>query len=160
MEQIEATDGKTDELEVIIKRAAADLQDQYKKRTDASKRIAEIKRTISGLAQMCERPDLKAKLLELVDHPSSQRQMGLTRSCRIVLIEASAPMTSSEVADAVQRIYAPLSNSKDRSGTVNTILNRLVRQGEVQKGLDKHGRLVWQWSSKSTNVRHPSSGNE
>jgi len=136
-------------LDQIIRRAAADLQRLRNERMEITKRIARIKETISGLATMCEDEQLKERMLELVDTPSSGRRAGLTRAVRLALMEASAPLTSAQVAKAIQRSNALLSKYKDPSGTVNTVLNRLVRYGEVQKVPGPHGQLAWQWASKS-----------
>ncbi len=149
MNRKEERNGPVEPLEQIIKRAAADLQRLRNERLEITKRIASIKETVSGLATLCDDEQAKARLMELLDTPSSGRQAGLTRACRQALIEASAPLTSSQIAIAIQRSNTLLSKYKDPSGAVNTVLNRLVRYGEAEKVLGPHGRVAWQWASKS-----------
>lgn len=149
MNHTREANGDVESLEQIIRRAAADLQRLRSERMEIAKRIARIKETISGLASLCEDEQLKARLMELVDTPPSGRQAGLTRACRLALMEASAPLTSGQVAREVQRSNALLSKYKDPSGAVNTVLNRLVRYGEAQKVPGPHGQVAWQWASKS-----------
>jgi chorismate mutase len=149
MNQTREANAEVESLEQIIRRAAADLQRLRSERMEITKRIARIKETICGLATLCEDEQLKERMLELVDTPSSGRQAGLTRACRLVLMEASAPLTSGQVAKAIQRTNTLLSRYKDPSGTVNTVLNRLVRYGEAQKVPGPHGQLAWLWVSKS-----------
>src|SRR5690242_10779963 len=100
MSQTDEQNGHVETVEQIIRRAAADLQRLRSERMEITKRIARIKETISGLATLCEDEQLKARLLELVDTPSSGRQAGLTRAVRLALMEASAPLTSGQVAKA------------------------------------------------------------
>src|SRR5690242_6740814 len=95
MNQKEERNGPVEPLEQIIKRAAADLQRLRNERMEITKRIASIKETVSGLATLCADEQVKARLLELVDTPSSGRQAGLTRAVRLALMESSAPLTSS-----------------------------------------------------------------
>ena len=149
MSQTDEQNGHVETVEQIIRRAAADLQRLRSERMEITKRIARIKETISGLATLCEDEQLKARLLELVDTPSSGRQAGLTRAVRLALMESSAPLTSSQVAKVIQGSNALLSKYKDAAGAVNTVLNRLVRYGEVQKVPGPYGQLAWQWASKS-----------
>lgn len=136
-------------LEQIIRRAETELQALYKQRTEVTRRITEIKKQISSLAALSEDQELKLRLTVLIDSPASGRQKGLTHACRVALIEACVPMTSSQVAKAIQQSYSRIANYKDPAGVVNTVLNRLVRYGEAQKVVDAHGRLVWEWASRS-----------
>lgn len=142
------TTGHIEPLEQIIRRAAAQLQALYTQRTEITRRITEIKKQISSLAALSEDPQLKLRLMQLVDRPASGRQHGLTQACRLALIEASAPMTSTQVAKAIQQSYASVAKYKDPAGVVNTVLNRLVRYGEAQKVVDPDGRLAWEWASR------------
>lgn len=153
--QANERNGTGDPLEQIIVRAAADLQKLRNERMEITRRIARIKETISGLATLCEDEHLKERLMELLDTPSSGRQAGLTRACRQALIEASAPMTSGQIVKAIERSNTLLSKYKDAAGTVNTVLNRLVRYGEAEKVLGPHGRVAWKWASKSAGDIRP-----
>ncbi len=76
----------------MVKTAHEELRQLMRQRADIMKRIGTIKQTIVGLANLFGGGILDQDLLELVDHKTSGRQPGFTRACRMVLMEATAPL--------------------------------------------------------------------
>jgi len=64
------------------------LQSLMQERKDIVRRMCAIKQTIVGLASLYGDEVLDDELLELVDRKRPRRRAGLTKACRMVLIQA------------------------------------------------------------------------
>ena len=112
------------------------------------RRICTIKQTIVGLASVYGEEIFDEQLLELVGRKASKRRSGLTKTCRMVLIQAGRPLSAREVCNQIMSQNPPLLLShKDPMASVNTLLSRLADYGEARVGTDDSGRRVWQWVS-------------
>ena len=135
----------------VVKTAHEELRQLMRQRADIMKRIGTLKQTISGLANLFGDEILGEDLLELVDRKVGGRQPGFTKACRMVLMEAGAPMSVREVCERIQeRMPAVLLRHKDPLASVTTVLNRLVEYGEAQSVVRPNGRRAWQWISEPT----------
>src|SRR5581483_12194320 len=78
------------------------------------RRIGTLRRTIIGLAKLFGDEAIDESVLEAVDPKSSPRSQGLTRTCRLVLMESSGPLTCQQVCDDIKhRNPALLAKHKD-----------------------------------------------
>ncbi len=133
-------------VQEVVKTAHEELRQLMRQRADIMKRIGTLKQTISGLANLFGDEILGADLMELVDRKTIGRQPGFTKACRLVLMEAAAPLSVREVCDRIQqRMPAVLLRHKDPLASVTTVLNRLVEYGEAQSVARPNGRRAWQW---------------
>jgi hypothetical protein len=133
----------------VVKTAHEELRQLMRQRAEIMKRIGTLKQTIAGLANLFGDEILGEDLLELVDRKVGGRQPGFTKACRMVLMEAGAPMTVREVCERIQeRMPAVLLRHKDPLASVTTVLNRLVEYGEAQSVVRPNGRRAWQWISE------------
>ena len=88
------------------------------------------------------------QLLELVGRKTNKRRSGLTKTCRMVLIQAGRPLSAREVCNQIMSQSPPLLLShKDPMASVNTLLSRLAEYGEARVATDETGRRTWQWVS-------------
>src|SRR5260370_5023552 len=119
------------------------------------KRSVTVKKLISGLANLFGDDVLGEDLLELIDRKPNGRQPGFTKACRIVLMEARAPLGAREVCQELERRAGEiLLRHKDPMASVTTVLNRLVDYGETRSLTNDRRRRVWQCVSESDSPRN------
>ena len=120
----------------LLSVAELELERLLQQRAQLTKRIGTVKQTILGLAKLAGN-----------DRAS---ELGLTDTCRMVLIEAERPLNVREICARIEkRIYATLSRHKDPLASVTTVLNRLLRYGEVSWVANPDGGRVFQWVSEA-----------
>jgi hypothetical protein len=130
----------------VLSAAHEELKHLLGQRAEIIKRIGTIKQTIVGLANIFGDEILSGDLLELIDRKTSTRQPGFTKACRMVLIEAEAPLGAREVCEHLRRrTPSVLLRHKDPLASVTTVLNRLVEYGEARSVVRENGRRAWQW---------------
>jgi hypothetical protein len=136
-------------VQEVIRAAQRELRELLRERADIMKRIGTVKQTIVGLANMFGDDVLDEELLDLVDRRGNGRQPGFTRACRMVLIEARAPMTAREVCETLRGRYGDLLlNHKDPLASVTTVLNRLADYGEARSLTNPQGKRAWEWMAE------------
>lgn len=114
------------------------------------RRIGTLRRTIIGLSHLFGDEVVDESVLEAIDRKSSTRSHGLTRTCRLVLMESSAPLTCQQVCDDIKhRNPALLAKHKDALASVNTVLNRLAKYGEARAVINERGKRAWEWSTET-----------
>lgn len=133
------------EVEQVIRLASGELQDLLTQRAAIIKRLAILRRTIAGLAEMFGYDALPEELLLLVNPPErGSRGSGLTEACRAALSHSSKPLTAREVVDNIRAHNgAVIQNHKDPVASVTSILHRLGSYGEATTRLSQTGRRMW-----------------
>jgi hypothetical protein len=132
----------------VIEQVQKELQSLLQQRAEIVKRIGLIKQTIVGIAKVFGNDALSGALLEIVERKPHGRNPGFTGTCRVVLMESSAPLSTHEVCqEIVRRAPDLIARHKDPLASVNTVLSRLVSYGEASVVRDKAGRRAWQWSA-------------
>jgi hypothetical protein len=135
-------------LQEVMRAAHSELGELIRRRADIMKRIGNVKQVILGLAHMFGDELLNDDLLNLVGHKGSGRQVGFTRACRLVLMEAAHPLTAREVCKEIEGRFATvLLNHKDPLASVTTVLKRLVDYKEASSSLGESGKRVWEWTA-------------
>jgi hypothetical protein len=133
----------------ILEEMYGEFQALMLQRAAILKRIGTIKQTIIGLAKLFGDEAVGEKLLEVVEHRSSTRSRGFTRTCRLVLMESTRPMMCQEVYEDVRRRNPTLlAHHKDPLASVNTVLNRLAMYGEARIVMNERGKRAWEWSTE------------
>jgi hypothetical protein len=133
-------------VQEVVRQAHAELRQLLQQRAEVMKRIGTVKQTIAGLANLFGDAVLNDELLELVDRKTNGRQPGFTKACRMILMEASQPMSARDICDYFQqKMPALLARHKDPMASVTTVLNRLVDYGEAQAVHINNGRRAWRW---------------
>jgi hypothetical protein len=126
------------------------LQSLTRERREIVRRMCAIKQTIVGLASLYGDEVLDDELLELIDRKRPRRRVGLTKACRMVLIQAGKPLTTREVCDRIC-LESPsmLVSHKDAKASIHTLLSRLAEYGEARPVTDERGRRLWEWATQS-----------
>ena len=142
-------------LQMVVERAQGQLRQLTQQRQEIAERITLIKRTIHGLALLCGEelqpgPDKAA---------TGERRRGITNACRTVLNRADTPLSTHEAHTILQREFPDLfPQSQNCSGSLLTILNRLVKYGEVDTFLHDGNRLWRRHLSSDPRSTGPISG--
>lgn len=132
----------------VVRSAQEELSELLRQKAELMKRIGTIKQTLAGLANLFGDGVLDGELLGFLGRGTPSRQPGFTRACRIILMEASAPLSLQGVRGELERRFPELlSRHKDPKASIATVLNRLVQYAEARCYLDETGRRVWQWAS-------------
>ncbi len=134
-------------VQEVVRTAQDELHSLIRQRAEIMKRIGTVKQTIVGLANLFGDNVLSEDLQKMLDR-KGQRQVGFTKACRIVLMEANRPLAAREVCEHIQERIAPvIERHKDPLASVTTVLNRLVEYGEARAVLGVNGRRAWEWIS-------------
>jgi hypothetical protein len=129
-----------------LRAAQVELQFLIEQRAELMKRIGTLKQTILGIADLVGIERLDGELLELVGHKSSGRKLGFTATCRIILMQASTPLTARAVWNLMQQRDPQLAlEQKAPLSSVTTVLNRLVESGEVCRKIQGTRTRVFSW---------------
>ncbi|HWF92692.1 MAG TPA: hypothetical protein VN684_10440 [Terriglobales bacterium] len=134
-------------VQEVVRTAQDELHSLIRQRAEIMKRIGTVKQTIVGLANLFGDNVLSEDLQKMLDR-KGQRQVGFTKACRVVLMEANRPLAAREVCEHIhQRIAPVIERHKDPLASVTTVLNRLVEYGEARAVLGVNGRRAWEWIS-------------
>jgi hypothetical protein len=134
------------EIEQIAKLAGCELQVLLTQRAAILRRLAMLRRIISGLAEMFGDDVLPEDVRVLIKLPTAQRTRGagLTEACRAALSASSRPLTAREVVDTIRSNDAKvIQNHKDPVASVTSILHRLGSYGEATTEVSQSGRRMW-----------------
>lgn len=137
----------------ILEEMYGEFQSLMSQRAAILRRIGTIKQTIIGLAKLFGDEAVGENLLQVVEQRSSTRSRGFTRTCRVVLMESTRPMTCQEVYEDLRRRNPTLvAHHKDPLASVNTVLNRLAAYGEARIVMNERGKRAWEWSTERAAV--------
>jgi hypothetical protein len=138
----------------ILEEISSEFQALTNQRDAILRRIGTLRKTILGLANLFGEEVVGESVLEMVDRKSSPRSQGLTRTCRLILMESSGPLMCQQVCDEIKRRNpATLAKHKDPLASVNTVLNRLARYGEARIVINQRGKRAWEWATETASVR-------
>jgi hypothetical protein len=107
-------------LHHVLTDMAGQLKALYGERQSIMKRIATIKRAITGLIQLSNDPGLAEEMAPVLALPGPPRKNGLTQACRSILINASVPVTAREVCEKASEY---VKHHHDPLASVTTVLN-------------------------------------
>ena len=132
----------------VVARAHRELISLEQERGQIMERIGALKQTIAGLANVFGEELLGDELMDLIDRRRGDANSGLTRTCRITLMESNQPLTTQGMLDEIQRRQPSLlAHHKSPVASITTILNRLVHYGEARVTTTLSGKKGWQWAT-------------
>ena len=133
------------EIKQIVKLAGGELEVLLTQRAAILRRLAILRRIISGLAEMFGDDVLPDNVRVLIKLPVQKtRGTGLTEACRAALSTSSRPLTAREVVDTIRTKDAKvIQNHKDPVASVTSILHRLGSYGEATTEVSQTGRRMW-----------------
>ncbi|HEY2860016.1 MAG TPA: hypothetical protein VGJ21_16465 [Terracidiphilus sp.] len=142
---------QADHVHAVVHSAEQELRQLLRQRAEVMKRIGTVKQTLAGLASIFGKSVLGEELLTLVDGRTTARQSGFTRACRLVLIDAAAPLGARQVCEQLQtRFPGVLDRHRSPLASVTTVLGRLVDYAEARSFMDSSGHRVWTWAAENS----------
>ena len=135
----------------VIRSAEQELTGLLQQRAEITRRMAALKRMLSGLAQIFGGGALEHEFLPTLDRGIVTREKGLTRACRMILMEARTPLRARQACEELQRRFPELAQRhKDLRASVTIVFHRLTSYAEVRCWLDHEGQRVWVWATEQT----------
>ncbi|HZR55547.1 MAG TPA: hypothetical protein VFA74_01635 [Terriglobales bacterium] len=135
---------RDDEVEQLIQEMKRDLYALYTERTAIDRRMDTIKKGLVGLATLYGREALSLDFLQCVDPAQNRKRTGITEMCRSIIKESHAPLSSTEIHRKIKETNPDLLiTHKNPGASVQTVLRRLVKQGQAQVVSNKNGELAW-----------------
>ena len=126
-----------EELQNLLMRLEEEFRLLSASRDEISKRITAVKRTVNGLNA----------LFGAEVHGQSHRRRraaGLTKLCRQLLSNSSAPMTSLELIDRIGEQHPEiLARHKHPQNSTMVVLKRLLGYGEIVEVKNERGLRAW-----------------
>jgi len=136
--------------ENVVEKLHSELNQLLQQRAEVMRHIATAKKTIVGLASLFGENVLSPELQTLVGVGEANRKPGLTKACRLILIESRGPLSARNVVDALQHQDPEiLAGHKDPIASVTTILNRLADYKEVERVVLSNGKRGWRWAEET-----------
>jgi hypothetical protein len=134
------------DVKYVLTMAHEQLSELLQQRAAIVKRIATLRRTVSGLVEIFGDEVLDARLRLLINTPAQTRKGGLTDACRSVLMSSCDPLASGEIVTRIRSTdNGLLRNQKNAVASVTTILRRLQSYGETAASTNPSGRRTWMW---------------
>ncbi|MGA8866944.1 MAG: hypothetical protein WB510_08245 [Candidatus Sulfotelmatobacter sp.] len=131
----------------VIRSAEQELTGLLQRRAEITRRMASLKQMLSGLADLFGASILDDELLVTVNRGTANRQKGLTRACRLILMEARTPLRARQGCEELLRRFPELAqHHKDLRASVTTVFHRLAVYAEARCFLDDAGQRVWEWN--------------
>jgi len=145
----------------VIGSVMEELNQLFRERAELMKRIGTVRQTLACLARMYGEDQLAPEALRLVGRGAPARERGLTRACRLILLEAATPVEVRQGLDELRKRFPQLvEHHKDPLASITTIFNRLVRSGEARTLTGSTGRRAWEWIADPENSMLTTMSNE
>jgi len=143
-------------VQQVVQAAERELRVLLQQRADTMKRIGTIKQTLAGLARIFGESVLPPDLLRQLADGSPRKKPGLTRACRVVLMESGSPIEVRRgCVELRKRFPEVLARHKNPLASVTTVFSRLVDYGEARSFISENGRRVWEWVADPTAINIP-----
>lgn len=135
----------------VIGRLQQHLQLLLVEKTALLKRIRLIRHSVAGLTDIFGPDILNEEFKRLLRKPGrhvrERSHLGLTETCRRILMELSQPLTVPQLCDRIRQDHPDLfARHKDLTASVAVVLKRLVSYGEVRDGWNEKNGRTWLWS--------------
>lgn len=139
-------------VQEVIRSAQRELEQLLCQKAEVMKRIGTVKQTLVFLARVFGDDILTPEVLRLMGRKTNRKQPGFTRACRLVLMEAAAPLDARQGLQELQHRFPELvERHKVPLASVTTVFNRLVHSSEARSFSNGRGRRVWEWIAEPSN---------
>jgi hypothetical protein len=137
---IEPPAKKTD-LAVIGRVVEHELRELLRHRAQVNRRIVVLRKTIRAvLGDEAVRDSRTPAAIRL----TPRKREGITHTCRLVLTQASLPMTVREVAEAIRSSYpSAAASQRHLLASVSAVLRYLLESGEANNTFNDDGNRAW-----------------
>jgi hypothetical protein len=151
------------EVQQVIRSTEQELARLLRRRDEIARRMNAIKQMLPGLAELFGARILDGGVLSTFNRErGGARQKGLTRACRVILVEARTPLRVAQGCEELRRRFPEVvERHKDLRASVTTVFHRLQGYGEAHCFLDDEGWKVWEWVQRAgSDLPQPSAGSQ
>ena len=136
---------KDKDVEFVAVQMSREIRTLLAERSAINRRIDTIKKALVGLAPLVGDEILKETLDNAAPQPRRGKN-GITRACRMVLMNSENPLSAREVHERVCREDPMLlADYRIPMTPIYAVLGRLVKRGEVCLAYGEKGRRTWGW---------------
>jgi len=127
--------------------AKQELAHELVERQKSDQKVARLQSLITQLQDLCAEQDQKRFWNSIDRVIKADLKGGITETIRVLLKETALPMTATDLkAGIVARKY-DLARFKNPLAVIHTVLNRLVKNGDVKIIPQQYGKKAYQWVS-------------
>jgi hypothetical protein len=109
--------------------------------------VSRLQALIAQLQDACAEQDQKRFWNGIERVVKADLKEGITETIRVLLKEMSLPMTAADLKAGLETRKYDLSRFQNPLAVIHTVLNRLVKRGEVKVISQKYGKKAYQWIS-------------
>jgi hypothetical protein len=127
--------------------AKQELARYLTKRQEIDHHVSRLQALITQLQDACAQQNQK-RLWNSIDRVvKADLKGGITETLRVLLKETALPMTATDLKAGIETRKYDLSRFQNPLAVIHTVLNRLVKSGEVKVIPQKYGKKAYQWVS-------------
>ena len=109
--------------------------------------MARLQSLITQLQDLCAEQDQKRFWNSIDRVVKADLKGGITETIRVLLKEKALPMTAIELKAGIEARKYDLARFKNPLAVIHTVLNRLVKSGDVKVIPQQYGKKAYQWVS-------------
>lgn len=130
-----------------LSQAKQELAGYLTQRQEIDHHVSRLQALITQLQDACAEQDQKRFWNSIERVVKADLKGGITQTIRILLKEMSLPMTATDLKTGIEARKYDLARFKNPLAVIHTVLNRLVKSGEVKVIPQKYGKKAYQWVS-------------
>ena len=139
--QVVEQPAKQADLAVVGRVVEHELRELLQHRAKVNRRIAVLRKAIRAVLD--DEGGRDSRILSAIRLTPRKRE-GITHSCRLVLSQASLPMTVFQVAEAIRNSYpSTAASQRHLLASVSAVLRYLLESGEVNNTFNEEGNRTW-----------------
>jgi hypothetical protein len=138
---LETNETSSDYLSALVA-AHDELERVLKQRADLDKRMLELKKTIEGLAALCDVEPWADAIERDAAAAADASRSGITQAIRRALSESKVPLSPTEIRSALIAQGISMARYANEMVVIHNTLNRLVKQNEVVRVQNPSGQIV------------------
>jgi len=127
--------------------AKQELAHELVERQKSDQKVARLQSLITQLQDLCAQQNQKGFWSSIERVVKADLKRGITETIRVLLKETALPMTATELKAGIEARKYDLARYKNSLAVIHTVLNRLVKSGEVKVISEKYGKKAYQWVS-------------
>ena len=127
--------------------AKQELAHELVERQKSDQQIARLQTLITQLQDFCAEQEQKRFWKSIDRVVKADLKGGITETIRVLLKETALPMTATDLKAGIEARKYDLSRFQNPLAVIHTVLNRLVKSGEVKVIPQQYGKKAYQWVS-------------
>jgi hypothetical protein len=127
--------------------AKQELASELVERQKSDQKVARLQSLITQLQDLCAEQEQKSFWNGIDRVVKADLKGGITETIRVLLKETALPMAATDLKMGIVARKYDLSRFQNPLAVIHTVLNRLVKGGEVKVIPQKYGKKAYQWVS-------------